>query len=94
MSICDSCAVCWSCYGNVMWYVEQEYLFFPAKSRFTFKGVEKDDADRLEARSNEVVQRDLDLNRIRPGFGAPGAIFTHFDITSIHCSPTDCYKPN
>mmetsp|Transcript_11812 Transcript_11812/g.21905 ORF Transcript_11812/g.21905 Transcript_11812/m.21905 type:complete len:358 (+) Transcript_11812:56-1129(+) len=50
----------------------KEYLFFPAKSRFTFKGVEKEDADRLEARSNEVVQRDLDLGRIRPGFGASG----------------------
>ena len=50
----------------------QEYLFFPAKSRFTFKGVDKEDAERLDARCNEVVRAELDLSRIRPGLGAPG----------------------
>lgn len=50
----------------------QEYLFFPAKSRFTFAGVEADDALRLEKSCNEVVRGGLELDRIRPGLGDPG----------------------
>jgi hypothetical protein len=50
----------------------QEYLFFPAKSRFTFKGIEREDAARLDECSNALVKRDLDLNKIRPGLGEAG----------------------
>ena len=58
---------------TVLWfYLYQEYLFFPAKSRLTFKGVENDDAMKLEKRSNEVVKNDLDISKIRPWFGDPG----------------------
>jgi hypothetical protein len=47
----------------------KEYLFFPAKSRFTFKGVTPEDAMRLERRGNEIIKQDFDLNAIRPRLG-------------------------
>lgn len=47
----------------------KEYLFFPAKSRFSFPGVEQDEANRLEARGNEILKQDLDIGKIRPGMG-------------------------
>jgi len=50
----------------------KEYLFFPAKSRFTFKGVGAEEAQRLEERGNQIVKSDLDLNLIRPGLGDSG----------------------
>ena len=49
----------------------KEYLFFPAKSRFSFPGVEQNEANRLEVRGNEILRQDLDLSRIRPGMGDP-----------------------
>lgn len=50
----------------------KEYLFFPAKSRFTFKGITQDAALKLEQRGNEIVKGDLDLNLIRKGLAEPG----------------------
>eukprot|EP00604_Paraphysomonas_vestita_P003552 CAMPEP_0174822930 /NCGR_PEP_ID=MMETSP1107-20130205/19929_1 /TAXON_ID=36770 /ORGANISM="Paraphysomonas vestita, Strain GFlagA" /LENGTH=312 /DNA_ID=CAMNT_0016043477 /DNA_START=107 /DNA_END=1041 /DNA_ORIENTATION=- len=47
----------------------KEYLFFPAKSRYSFKGVTPEDAIRLEKRGNEIIKRDFDLNLIRPNLG-------------------------
>jgi hypothetical protein len=47
----------------------KEYLFFPAKSRFSFKGITPEDAIRLEKRGNEIIHQDFDLNLIRPTLG-------------------------
>lgn len=47
------------------------YLFFPAKSRLTFKGIDEDAGEMLEKRGNELVKRDLDLQKIRLGLSAP-----------------------
>ena len=47
------------------------YLFFPAKSRLTFKGVDESAGETLERRGNAIVRQDLDLQNIRPGFATP-----------------------
>jgi hypothetical protein len=49
----------------------KEYLFFPAKSRFSFPGIAQEEAARLEARGNEILKQDMNLNKIRPGMADP-----------------------
>jgi hypothetical protein len=47
------------------------YLFFPAKSRLTFKGIDEDAGAKLERIGNDLVKRDLNLQKIRPNFATP-----------------------
>ena len=49
----------------------KEYLFFPVKSRFTFKGSKEGNAAELQDKVNKLVAEDLDLDRISLGFGVP-----------------------
>lgn len=55
-----------------MWESESsgQYLFFPVKSRFTFNGSTSGTSVSLQQVIDDLVQQDLDLNRIWPGFGS------------------------
>ena len=69
----------------------KSYLFFPAKSRLTFKGLVQDAGELLEKRGNAIVQRDLDLQKIRPGFATPsdkGFISAQFVIGKTSADPS------
>ena len=47
-----------------------KYIFFPVKSRFTFNGSEAGAAEKLDKASNDIIRRDLPLDRLYPGFGS------------------------
>lgn len=50
-----------------------KYLFFPVQSRFQLdvQDQARDAQQRLSRAVNELVRKDLQLDRIRPGFGGP-----------------------
>jgi len=48
----------------------KEYIFFPVKSRFTFKGSVEGNDQRLQLAVDRTVSQDLDLDRIWRGFGS------------------------
>ena len=45
------------------------YIFFPVKSRFNFNGSDVGSIEALQEAVNDVVLKDLELERIWPGFG-------------------------
>lgn len=49
----------------------KKYLFFPVKSRFTFNGSDAGRSNTLQETCDRIAQVDLELSRIRPGFGGP-----------------------
>ena len=46
-----------------------KYLFFPVKSRFQFNGSDAGAMEELISTVNNIVEEDLELSRIWPGFG-------------------------
>jgi len=50
----------------------KKYLFFPVKSRFQFNGSNAGTMDELIGAVNDLVNEDLELDRVWPGFGETG----------------------